>query len=92
MAIAQWVYFAFLDNGRIVAVMLERINSPEMQPVFEAYAIPKAELIEQMNAISASRPIDLVFSFMWFNMFASLVISFLVALICKRTNRIAYGR
>lgn len=92
LAIAQWVYFAFLDSGRIVTVMLERINSPEMQPVFEAYAIPKAELIEQMNAISASRPIDLVFSFMWFNMFASLVISFLVALICKRTKRIAYGR
>lgn len=87
LSIVQWVYFTYLDNGRMVASMLERINSPEMAPVIEAYKIPRQELIEQMNLISESRPIDLVFSFMWFDLFACAMISFVVALICKRTRR-----
>lgn len=88
LSIVQWVYFTYLDNGRLVASMLERINSPEMAAVIDAYNMPKEELVEQMNLISESRPIDLVFSFMWFDFIACAVISFMVALICKRTRRV----
>lgn len=87
LAIVQWAYFQFLDNGRMIADMIQQISLPEMKPVLDAYGVAKDELVGQLQMFAELRPIDFVLSFMWVNAFAGMAMSFVIALITKRTVR-----
>ncbi len=87
LAIAQWIYFQYIDNGSMVGGMIKTVNSPEFGPVLEAYKITKEEMNKQLDLLTSTRPIDLVCSFMWLNMTAGIIISWVVALFTKKSKR-----
>lgn len=86
LAIAQWAYLEFLDNGRLLGNMTRTVNSPEFAPVLEAYQMTKDEVLAQLTIFSETRPIDFAFTFMWMNILLGLVLSFVIALFTKRTT------
>lgn len=45
LAIAQWAYFEFLDQGRMLGSMTRMISTPEFAPVLEAYKVSKEEVL-----------------------------------------------
>ncbi|MCM1078010.1 MAG: DUF4199 domain-containing protein [Bacteroidales bacterium] len=86
LAIVQWGYFEFLDNGRMLGSMVTTVNSPEFVPALEAYNVSKEEVLEQLNILSETRPIDFAFTFMWMNIFFGAVLSWFIALFTKRST------
>ena len=87
LAITQWAYFQFIDGGALVTGMINTVNSDEFAPVLEAYKMSRKELIDQLQLISEARPIDFAFTFIWLNVFAGLIIGWIVALFTKRTKK-----
>ncbi len=87
LAIAQWAYFQYLDGGMIVGNMMKIISTPEYEEVFKANQIDKAQLQAQLQQLAESRPIDFALAFMWLNIFAGIVISWIVALFAKRSRK-----
>ena len=85
LAIAQWAYFEFLDQGRMLGSMARTISTPEFAPVLEAYKIPKEEVLAQLDILSETRPIDFAFTFMWMNIFFGVILSWFIALFTKRS-------
>lgn len=86
LAIAQWVYFAYIDNGQLVGGFIAAVNKPEMEPVLKAYGINKAELDAQMQALAETRPIDFAMTFACLNMIAGFILSLIIALFTKRNK------
>ena len=86
LAIAQWAYFEFLDHGRMLGSMVTTVNAPEFAPVLEAYKISREEMLEQLDILSETRPIDFVFTFMWMNIIIGLILSWFIALFTKRAT------
>ena len=86
-ALAQWAYFQFIDGGRLVGGMVKTVNSPEFKAVLDAYQISKAELEQSMKTLSEARPVDFAVTFIWMNMFACMLMSWVIALLTKRSVR-----
>lgn len=83
-AIAQYVYFRYLDNG-LFGTMLA--NSLQMlEPVYEQSGIDKQELQETAKLMMAMKPIQWAFMFMIQNMLLGIFLAFPIALVCKRTT------
>lgn len=89
LAIAQWVYFQYLDHGMIVGTMVQNINKPEFEEVLKLNGISKKEIEDNLQMLAETRPIDIVFAFIWLNMLAGLIISWIVALFSKRGKKVS---
>ncbi len=83
-AIAQYVYFRFLDHGTFCAMLTDSINA--MMPLYENSGISKKELAESLNLISTSTPIQWAFTFMVQNICIGAVVSLPIAAFCARRN------
>ena len=86
LAIAQWAYFSYMDNGRLVATLITMVSSAEFKPVLEAYKVTEQEMKQNLELLAETRPIDFAMTFMGVNMFAGMIISWVVALFAKRTK------
>ena len=86
LAIAQWIYFQYLDGGMLVGHMMKIINTPEFEEALKANQLDKKQITDQLELLSETRPIDFALAFMWMNIFAGVVISWIVALFTKRTK------
>lgn len=87
LAIGQWAYFEFVDHGQLVGGMMKSINSPEFQPVLEAYRYSKEEVNKQMEMLTQTRPIDFALTFVWVNVIAGTILAWIIALFTKRTKQ-----
>ena len=79
-ALGQWIYFQFLDNGKLLGGMMDMVSSPEYVAVLKAYNMNKEDVTQQLQALMETRPIDFALSFMWMNIFATSILSVFVAL------------
>lgn len=79
-ALGQWIYFQFLDNGKLLGGMMDMVSSPEYAAVLKAYNMNKGDVIQQLQALMETRPIDFTLSFMWMNIFATSILSVFIAL------------
>jgi len=86
-AIAQWVYFQFIDGGNLIAGMVKTINSQEFKVVIDAYKISKEELQKSMDQLTNATPVDFAVTFMWLNFIACILISSVLALFTMRTQK-----
>lgn len=79
-ALGQWIYFQFLDNGKLLGGMMEMVSSPEYAAVLKAYNMNKGDVMQQLQSLMETRPIDFALSFMWMNIFATSILSVFIAL------------
>lgn len=87
LAICQWAYFQYLDGGLIMGNMMKLVTTPEYEEMLKQMQIDKELMKQQIESLAEVRPIDFALSFMWMNTFAGVVISWLVALFTKRSNK-----
>ena len=85
LAIGQWAYFEYLDNGRLITTITNRLNDPEFVTAIGKMGMKKEEMLTGIRSIGDVRPIDFAFSFMWMNIVVGAVISWVTALMMRRT-------
>lgn len=77
-AVAQFVYFRFLDNGALATMLLNSIKTVE--PFYRANGISTNELQQSLRMIGSLSPIEVAFVFMMQNFFIGIILSFPIAL------------
>lgn len=82
-AIAQYVYFAFIDNGYFVNCMTELLSDQQAKQMIQAYGMEQA-VDESLQAMRSVRPIDYALNNLSLNFMAGLVLSLPIAAIMKR--------
>lgn len=81
-ALAQCLYFKFLDDGNFLSILTE--NLKQLKEAYVQNGIPVKELEDGAALIGSLPAIQLAFMFMMQNIFIGLVLSVPVALICKK--------
>lgn len=81
-AVAQFVYFRFIDNGALTTMLLSSVKT--LEPVYKANGISTGELRQSLTMIGQLSPIEVAFIFMMQNFFVGMVLSIPIALIGKR--------
>ena len=87
LAIIVWAYIEFLDNGRLMNGIMQTFHAEEMQPMLQAYGLKQTEIDSELQALSETRTVDLLFSLIWTNLIVGFIVSWFVALVSKRTRR-----
>ncbi len=83
-ALGQFLYFKFLDHGKFLAIVQHTIET--MRPVYEQNGLGVDQLDMAQKVIGMMSPIQMVMTFMMQNLMVGLVLSLLIALVCKRTK------
>jgi len=85
-ALAQFVYFAFLDKGFFAQALNELFSTQESSNAMQVLGMG-ASVGEMMQQLSAMRPIDLVLNILTSNLLIGCLLGLPVAALCKR-NRV----
>ncbi|MBO4851314.1 MAG: DUF4199 domain-containing protein [Prevotella sp.] len=80
LAIAQWVYFQFMDNGFLINTYAAILTDKENAQRLATMGYTKEMIGQMLDAFRALRPIDIVLQMMFLNMVAGLIISITTAL------------
>lgn len=84
-AIAQFVYFQFIDNGYLMSRMTEMMNSAQNQQVIQAYGL-KETLDESLKLMAETRPIDYALNYLTLNIMLGMVLGLPIAAVMKRVR------
>lgn len=82
-AVFQYVYFRYLDHGTMMNMLLGSVKM--LEPAYTANGITKNELDMGIAAIQQLSPIELALVFMMQNLFFGVLMSFPIALFCRRS-------
>ncbi len=82
-AVAQFVYFRYLDNGTFMTMLLTSVKA--LEPVYRAQGISMSELQQSLSMIGQLPPVETAFIFMMQNILIGAILSFPIAWIGKRT-------
>ena len=80
LAIAQWAYFAFLDNGFVLGRYIGMISDQDFLKSMESMGYTKKSIEEFTTMLRSLRPIDIALQMMWSNVLAGGIISITTAL------------
>lgn len=82
MALGQWIYFQFLDNGYMMQEYMKQLNQPEFLEMMKGIdGFKQDDLQFLFEQISQLRPIDITFQFLSSNIIIGLILSFPVAML-----------
>lgn len=85
-AMAQYVYFRFLDNG-FIANYRDLVSTDDFKQMAQGFGMSEIDWKVVMENLASLRPIDLALQFFTTNVFMGFFISLPVALIMMRTSR-----
>lgn len=91
LALAQYVYFAFIDGGYMLQQYTEVLASPEGIQMMKAYGLTESQVENSMAEIAATDPIYIVLNFMSLNILAGTVMSLPAAALIKRAPAAGCG-
>ena len=88
MAVAQYVYFQFIDNGYLMNQYVSALSMPEYVSMLkDMYGMEAKELITVLQTTMADmRPIEVAFQFLTLNLILGIFVSLPVGLVTKRTH------
>lgn len=88
MALAQFGYFALIDNGFLFSRYSEIMNTPEFRQLLEmAYGMKPSDMAVVMDNLARLRPIDIALEFLTFDIILGVIISLPTAMVMKRIVR-----
>lgn len=88
MAIANYVYFAYIDKGFLVGKYLTIFDSDEAKLAMKAYGIDKKLFEEAVQTMVEKTPIGWALEILTSNMMLGIILSPLVALYAKQKNKL----
>lgn len=80
LAIVQWAYFAYLDNGFVVNSYVNLITDKDFLKGMESMGYKKQSVDELVTVLRSLRPIDIAMQMLWSNIMAGFIISLTTAL------------
>lgn len=83
-AMAQYIYFAFIDNGYLANTCAAMLSTPESELIFKAYGMTKQQVDDSLAAFREASPILIAVNILTMNVFIGLILSIPAALIMKR--------
>ena len=84
LAIAMYVYFAYMDGGYLLGKFMEMAESKEGRQVLEAYGMA-GQLKQGLQELQELRPIDYALNMLTINISAGFVLGLPFALAMQRT-------
>ncbi|MDO4159786.1 MAG: DUF4199 domain-containing protein [Prevotellaceae bacterium] len=87
MALAQYVYFQFIDNGFLISRYMEMASMPEFKSMMQIYGLRPDDVQVAMDNIKALRPIDIALQFLTTNIILGIVVSLPMAAMIKSNYR-----
>lgn len=83
-ALAQYLYFRFLDNGVFLSMLTNAMNI--IAQAYKDSGLTKEMMSENINMMSTMTPIQWTFMFLMQNIMIAIVISLPIAAICSRRS------
>lgn len=83
LAVALYLYFAFMDKGFLMGKIIETLQSPEGKQAIEAYGMG-AEMEENIKLMSELRPIDIALNMLTINIMTGFVVGVPIAAFMQR--------
>ena len=83
-ALAQILYFTFLDNGMFMSMVNNSVST--LTPVYKAYGVDTKQLTEVTQMLSSLTSIEFSFIIFLQNVVIGLLLAFPIALVCRRNN------
>ena len=82
-AVAQFVYFNYMDQGYFMSAMTEMLNTPESAAAMKQMGMG-ATLNQTLDMMRQMRPIDLVLNILMSNLLIGCLVALLLAALGKR--------
>jgi len=82
-AVAQFVYFSYMDHGFFVDAMTKMTHAPETSQALQQMGMVQT-VDESLNLLRSMRPIDLTLNILTTNLLIGLVLGIPIALVVKR--------
>ena len=86
-ALAQYLYFAFLDGGYLMREYTSMLSSSEMKQAMQAYGMTADQLMEGLKEFANTSPIMTALNIMTMNITIGLIFSLPVSLITRRARK-----
>ena len=86
-ALAQYLYFAFLDGGYLMREYTSMLSSSEMKQAMQAYGMTADQLMEGLKEFANASPIMTALNIMTMNITIGLIFSLPVSLITRRARK-----
>lgn len=83
--LCQYLYFRFLDGGRLMQSVTSMLEKPEFREALEAVS-PGTDPIQMLEALGQMSVGDMIVSLLTFNLLASLLASILCALFSQGSS------
>ncbi len=87
LALAQFIYFEFLDNGYLAGIYSSVFSTPEAEIVLKAYGITKQQANDSVAAFAGTSAILIAVNILTINLFIGLIMSIPSALVMRRTAK-----
>lgn len=84
-AIAQYLYFAFIDNGYLMTQFSKMVNSNEAQKMLQQYGMTEM-MNESLNEMANIRPIDYALNMLTVNISLGIILGVPISLIMQRNT------
>ena len=85
LAVALYLYFAFMDKWFLVGQIIDTLQSPEGQKAIEAYGM-QTEMDENIKYISELRPIDIALNMLTINIITGFILGLPIAAVMQRKD------
>lgn len=86
-ALGVLVYLQYFDKGSLLMGIQEYFKSPEMQQALKMYGTSGVNLKQEIDALSALRPVDVAFSMITNTLMSGMLCSFIIAMFSRREPR-----
>lgn len=86
-AVAQFLYFQFIDHGFMMTKYTAVMQNPEFMEMMRTWGLTSDDVSLVMNNMAALRPIDVALQFFTTNVFMGLFVSVPVAILMRRSPR-----
>ena len=85
LAVAQYLYFAYMDNGYLVNSFAKMMTSEEGRTMLEQYGMTKV-VDDSLAEMAATRPIDYALNILTINISLGFILGVPIGLIMQRKN------
>lgn len=86
-AVAQFLYFQFIDHGFMMTQYTAVMQNPEFMEMMRTWGLTSDDVSLVMNNMAALRPIDVALQFFTTNVFMGLFVSVPVSILMRRSPR-----
>ena len=86
LAVAQFIYFAYLDNGYLLSTYSKIVSSSEGRQLIQQYGMTQA-VDDSLAEMASLRPIDFALNILTVNIVVGAVLGVPIGLVMQRTKK-----